>query len=68
MDESFWREVERARRMTPDERVSEGFALFEQGRNYITDRIRQTFPDATPDEVDYIRRRVLKRAKEMGVT
>jgi hypothetical protein len=54
--------------MTPDERVREGFALFEQGRDYIIRRIRETFPDATPEEVDIILRRILKRAKELGVT
>jgi hypothetical protein len=67
MDEHWRQEIERARRMMPEERISECFALFEQGMNYITERIHQTFPDATPEEVDYLRRRVLKRAKELGV-
>jgi hypothetical protein len=68
MDEHWREEIERARRMAAEERINEGFALFEQGMNYITERIQQTFPEATPEVVDYLRRRVLKRAKELGVT
>lgn len=60
MDENFWREVERARRMTPDERIREGFRLFEQGRDYIVRSIESTFPDMPPDEVQRVRDRVIR--------
>ena len=67
MDESFWQQVERAKEMTPDERIREGFRLFEQGRDYITTRIRSHFPDASEEEVRDIRQLVLRRADEWGV-
>ena len=68
MDDSFRQQIERARRMTPDERVREGFALFEQGRDYIIRRIQESFPDATEDDLDRILRFVLKRCKWWGIT
>ena len=68
MDDSFRQQVQRARRMTLDKRVREGFALFEQGRDYIIRRIRESFPDATEDDVDGILRFVLKRCKWWGIT
>jgi hypothetical protein len=68
MDERFWQQVERARRMTPDERLREGFALFEQGRDYIVNSIRTTFPDATEEDVRRIRDIVLRNCKLWGIT
>lgn len=68
VDANFWREVERARKMTPDERIREGFRLFEQGRNYIVNSIQTTFPEATPEEVQRIRDIVLRSVHRWGIT
>jgi hypothetical protein len=68
MDERWHQEIERARRMTPDERVREGFALFDQGRNYILQCIRESVPEATDADVDRILTFVLKRCKWWGIT
>jgi hypothetical protein len=56
MDASFWQQVDRARRMTGDERFREGLALFDRALRLMSDGIRYQFPDATPDEVERIRR------------
>jgi hypothetical protein len=68
VDAKFWQEVERARKVTPEERLREGFRLFEQGSNYITKSIRETFPEATDDGVLRILRIVLRRCREWGIT
>ena len=67
MDEAWHREVERARRMTPDERMREGFRLFEQGRDYIDRSIESTFPEMPADEVLRIRARVIRQCKRWGI-
>jgi hypothetical protein len=67
MDEKFWREVERARLMTPEERIREGFRLYEQGHDYIVSSIRTTFPEASDEEVFRIRDFVLRRCKDWGI-
>jgi len=51
MDDSFRQQVERARRMTPDQRFREGLALCDRAFRLMTDGIRHQFPDATPEEV-----------------
>lgn len=68
MDERWRQEIERARHMTPDERIREGFALFAQGHSYITRCIQESFPEATEDDIERIRRFVLKRCKWWGIT
>lgn len=65
MDESFWQQVERARRMTGDERIREGCALFDRALQLMTDGIRHQFPNATPDEVHRIRRERLARIRSI---
>jgi hypothetical protein len=67
MDAKFWEEVERARRMTPDERIREGFRLFEQGRDYIVRTIEQSFPEMPPEDVQRIRDRVIRQFKMWGL-
>jgi len=64
MDESFWQQVERARRMTGDERVREGLALFDRALSIMSDGIRHQFPDATEEEVRQIRRERLARIRQ----
>jgi hypothetical protein len=67
MDDNFWKEVERARRMTPDERIREGFFLFEHGRDYIVRSIEATFPEMPADEIQRIRDRILRQCKMWGI-
>jgi hypothetical protein len=67
MDEHFWKEVELARKMTPDERVREGFRLFEQGCDYIVRSIEANFPEMHPNEVRRVRDRVIRQCKFWGV-
>jgi hypothetical protein len=68
MDDAIWKETERATGMTIDERLREGFRLFEQGRNYIVNTVGETFPDATPEEVERIRDIVLRSVRRWGIT
>jgi hypothetical protein len=65
--DEFLAAVERARQMTPDERIREGFRLFEQGRDYIAWSIESTFPEMTPDDVHRIRDRVIRQCKMWGI-
>jgi hypothetical protein len=51
MDDSTRRQIERARRMTADERFREGLALCDRTFRLMQDGIRHQFPQATPDEV-----------------
>ena len=44
-------EIEKARRMTPDEKLREGFRLYEEECRQLTDEIRREFPDADDKEV-----------------
>lgn len=67
MDESTREQIERARRMTPDERVREGFRLFEQGRDYIVHSLEQTFPEMPLEEVQRIRDRVIRQCKRWEI-
>jgi hypothetical protein len=56
MDENFWRQIDRARRMTGEQRFREGLALVDRSLRLMEDGIRHQFPDATPEEVRRIRR------------
>jgi len=59
MDDSFRRQVERARRMTVDERFREGLALCDRAFRLMQDGIRHQFPQATPEDVLQILRQRL---------
>lgn len=50
MDAEFWRDVERAKRLTPQERVREGCSLTDRSFLIMLDGIRHQFPDATETE------------------
>lgn len=67
MDESSHQEIERARNMTPDERMREGFRLFEQGRDYVVRSLEQAFPEITLEEVQRIRDRVIRQCKRWEI-
>lgn len=67
MDESTREQIERARRMTPDERIREGFRLFERGRDYIVHSLEQTFPEMPLEEIQRIRDRVIRQCKRWEI-
>jgi hypothetical protein len=51
MDADFWRDVERARRMTPQERIAESCSLSDRSFRIMLDGVRHQFPQATPSEI-----------------
>jgi hypothetical protein len=59
MDDSFRQQVERARRMTGDERFREGLALCDRTFRLMKDGIRHQFPNASSEEVSRILRQRL---------
>jgi hypothetical protein len=63
MDESTRQQIERARRMTPDDRFREGLALCDRTFRLMQDGIRHQFPSATPREVQRILRKRLDRIR-----
>ncbi len=67
MDESTRDQIERTRRKMPDERVREGFRLFEQGRDYIVRSLEQTFPEMPLEELQRIRNRVIRQCKRWEI-
>jgi hypothetical protein len=44
-DEEFWKHVRRARQMTSEERIREGFRLAEVERQEVLERFRSAHPD-----------------------
>jgi hypothetical protein len=65
MDESFRQQIERARRMTGDERVRESLALWDRSVRIMTDGIRHQFPSASSNVVGRIRRDRLARIRSI---
>jgi hypothetical protein len=63
MDDSTRQQIERARRMTPDERFREGLALCDRTFRLMQDGIRHQFPQASPQEVLRILRERLDRIR-----
>jgi hypothetical protein len=63
MDQSTREQIERARRMSPDERFREGLALCDRTFRLMQDGIRHQFPSATPQEVQRILRGRLERIR-----
>jgi hypothetical protein len=57
MDDSYRRQIERARRMSPEERFREGLALCDRAFRLMEAGVRHQFPNATPDEVATILRK-----------
>jgi hypothetical protein len=64
MDSSTRQQIERARRMTPDERFREGLALCDRTFRLMQDGIRHQFPQATSDEVLRILRDRLAKIRQ----
>jgi len=63
MDDSTRQQIERARRMTPDERFREGLALCDRTFRLMEDGVRHQFPDATSADVHRILRQRLDRIR-----
>jgi hypothetical protein len=63
MDENFWRQVERARRMTGAERFSEGLSLVDRSFRLMDDGIRHQVPNASAEERRQIRRERLAKIR-----
>jgi len=63
MDDSTRLQIERARRMTPDQRFREGLALCDRTFRLMQDGIRHQYPHAAPDEVLRILRQRLARIR-----
>jgi hypothetical protein len=55
-DQLYRERVERARRMTPEEKLQAGPRLFEQACQVMQDGIRHQFPDADANRVEEILR------------
>ena len=55
MDAHFWEEVERARRMTPREKASEGLRLRDEWVAQLLVGIRAEFPGISEEEAKQIR-------------
>jgi hypothetical protein len=56
IDELFWERVEKARRMSPEERVLAGLEMFDLSSSIMTDGIRSQFPEADEHRVQEILR------------
>jgi hypothetical protein len=63
MDDSSQQQIERARRMTGDQRFREGLALCDRSFRLMKDGIRHQFPDASPAEVSQILRQRLAKGR-----
>ena len=63
MDANFWRQVDRARRMSGEERFREGLSLVDRSFRLMDDGIRHQFPNATPEERRKIRRERLAKIR-----
>jgi hypothetical protein len=65
MDSSTREQIERARRMTPDERFREGLALCNRTFRLMQDGICHQFPKASPKEVLRILRERLAKIRQL---
>ena len=57
--------VLRARSTPPDQKMVDGFRLFERACGLMRDGIRQQFPQASPEEVESHLRQRLKIARRL---
>lgn len=61
MDADYWRDIERASRLTPQERVRIAHELFERSVYLMTQGLRIQFPGASEAELSKLRRERLSR-------
>ena len=64
-DDLYRERVERARRMSPEEKLFAGPRLFEQSCRIMRDGIRHQFPNADPARVDEILRERLAVVRKL---
>jgi hypothetical protein len=57
MDENFWAEVERAKRMSPSEKISEGLRLRDEWWAQLLVEIKSEFPGISDNDAIEIRRK-----------
>jgi hypothetical protein len=63
MNEAFWEEVKRAKKMTGAERMSEGLRMFDRECQARRAELHQQYPDATEVEVRQMLRNELAEAR-----
>ena len=66
MDDSFWEEVERSRRMTPEQRFLGTLDMIDLVHELRVAGIRRDFPNADDAEVLAILRKRIEVAEELG--
>ncbi len=65
MNQSFWDEIERSRRLTGAERISQSLQLFEESVRRMVAGIKHQFPDISDDEARRICRERLDRIRRL---
>ena len=66
-DESFWEEVERARKMTPEQRFMSMLDMIDVVRELRIAGIKHDFPDAKDDEINTILRKRIETVEALDV-
>jgi hypothetical protein len=66
MDDSFWEEVERSKRMTPEQRFQTTLDLIDLVHQFRVAGIRRDFPNADDAEVLAILRKRIEIAEDLG--
>ena len=61
MDADYWRDVQRAMQMTPQERVRIGHELFERAIYLMTQGLKMQHPEQGEDGIRDLRREKLRR-------
>ena len=69
-DDLFRSKVQRARHMSPDQRMMEGLRLFDRGMSLMRDGIRAQYPECSSEQVEReVARRlaIARRLDEAGL-
>jgi hypothetical protein len=65
MDDSFWNEVARAKRMTGGQRITESLRLFDEAVERMLAGIKSQFPGISDDEARRIRRERIDKIRRI---
>ena len=65
MDESFWDEIERSRKLTGAQRMSESLHLFDEACRHILAGIKAQFPGISDEEARRIRAERLETVRRL---
>jgi hypothetical protein len=65
MDSSFWDEIDRSRRLTGAQRMSESLRLYDESSRRMLAGIKSEFPGLSDDDVRRIRRERLDRIRRI---